>query len=290
MKHSGETGESKCLTVKQARKIYTKNRKRIKQLFMQKKVIYKSLDVDKAYEAFIKPFQKDDFSVLQAFPSNATNEEIECHLETLIRHYLIVQTFYALEESFVKERLKNKLRIYDPNDAKLSDVIDFVTEHIERNNFARIKSFEEKCTFKTFMATVVTSILNDCWRSIRSAQQNVKRYVGTKFQDEVEETEENGGTIKQEIAFADLFQNRPQDPYEVAVQDEYMEFLPEVLKELEKERLLVLKMKYTKGMNVTQIARTLGKSRYKTEQFISQTEFLVKKEIMLKLEKRRRQQ
>ncbi len=290
MKEMGEAAASAVLSVEQARKIFKKQNKSIRRIIEQKIVVYKPLEIKEAYDGFIEWIQRDDFGPLRTLPETASEDEIEAHIETSIRHYLIEQAYYKLEERFVKSRLKKKLWDFEPNTIKFMEMVDFVTEHIERNNFARIKSFGERCSFTTFLATAVSSILNDFWRSVRSAQENVKRYVGTTFTTEEDEEENNEGPIKQEISFGDLLQKGLQEPYEAAARDEQAEFLPEALGKLDKEQLLALKLKYEKGMNLSLIARTLGQSRYKVEQLIEKTEFFIKKEIMLKLEEKRRQQ
>ena len=292
MKQSGETGGSVCLSVKQAQKIYKKNRKRIRQIIERKISIYQPLEFDEAHPGFCQWIERDELSALRLLPQSPSIEDIEARIEELIRHYLIEQAYYKLEERCVKGRLKKKLGIYNPNDMKLADVTDFVIERIERNNFKKLKTFKEGSKFTTYLATAVTSLLTDYWRSVGAAQKNVKKTAKTGIATDSKDGfdgQEGEGTVVQEISFGDIFQKESQDPYELAVKKEYLEFFPDVWGELEKKRKLVMKMKYQRGMNTSLIARTLGETRYKTDQFIMETEFLIKKEIMLKLKKKRRQ-
>jgi len=59
-----------------------------------------------------------------------------------------------------------------------------------------------------------------------------------------------------------------------------VEFLPRILDKLDFKEKLVIQLKYEKNMKISAIARTLGRTRFLTEQFIKQTERRISKKIL----------
>ena len=290
MKHSGETYTNATLSVEEARDIFSRENDRIMDMIEAKIDRYHPLKYEEAVVGFLAWIQQDDFLALRALPEAPLQGEINVHLDELARNYLIEQAYYKLEEKFVKWRLKKELSDYEPNNIKFMEIVDFVIERIERDNFARIKSYKEKSRFKSYLGVAVTSILKDYWRSVFSAQKNVKKFSKTKIT--VEEVGDDGhdGPLKQEIHIDELFGKEEPDPYNLAADNELGEVLPAVLDKIDKKLKLVFHLKYDQGMNSSLIARTLGKSRYKAERLVEKMEFFIKKKLMIELKKRRRQQ
>ncbi len=289
MNKSGETAKGAQMTVEEAREIFLREGERIRQMIEEKIKRYKPLDVEEAHDGFLKWIQQDDLSALRVLPEAPFQGEINAHLEELIRHYLIEQAYYKLEDVFVKKRLRRELQDYGRETIKFMEILDFVHERIERDNFARIKSFKENCSIQTYLGVAVTFILKDYWRSVFAAQKNVKKFAKMSYTAEETDDDGNDGPLKQEICIEELLGKEEPDPYNVAADNECKEMLPAVLEKLDKKQKLVFHLKYEQGMNITLIARTLGKSRYKTEQLLEETKLFIKKEIMLKLKNKRRQ-
>jgi RNA polymerase sigma factor (sigma-70 family) len=159
----------------------------------------------------------------------------------------------------------DKLGILDPNDIRVLEIVDFIIERIERNELARLKKFAERAKFKTFLSTVISSLLMDFWREKYKIGKQVKKY-GPEFEE--------------------VFDEPQNDPLETLIHLEHeesrnraAEFLPGILARLDVEEKLAIKMKYEKNMNISAIARTLGRTRFKTEQWLKQIERRISMEI-----------
>jgi RNA polymerase sigma factor (sigma-70 family) len=174
-----------------------------------------------------------------------------------------------LEEKYVRRRLMSKLGIFNPDDMKLMEIVDFVIDRLERNGLERLMKFSEKCKFKTFLSTVVSNLLYDYWRE--------------KYGDEKQET-------KYQSDFRDFFDAPVEDPVDVliksdeeAVKNKASGILRRLLERMDFKEKLAIELKYDRGLKLSEIARTLGETRYKVEQFIKDIEYSLKSEIQKSL-------
>ena len=142
-----------------------------------------------------------------------------------------------------------------------------------KDGLKRLKGFKEKSKFKTFLTTAVIRLLYDFWRQKGSKEEHVTKY-GPEFEA--------------------LFDSPVDEPLSrlIQLEDEQFknkaaEFLPRILDQLDSEEKLAVKMKYQKSMKISAIARTLGRTRFKTEQMIKQIEINISKEILSEIKERR---
>ncbi|HLP46157.1 MAG TPA: sigma-70 family RNA polymerase sigma factor, partial [Candidatus Kapabacteria bacterium] len=146
-----------------------------------------------------------------------------------------------------------------------------IREKLEQEGLKKLKSFQEKSKFKTFLVTAVTRLLIDAWRQKGSIEEKVIKY-GPEFDA--------------------LFDPPVDDPLKklIKLEDENFKnkaaaFLPRILDKLDYNEKLALKLKYEKDMKLSAIARTLGYTRFKTGLFIKQLEWRIFREISAELKK-----
>ena len=116
------------------------------------------------------------------------------------------------------------------------------------------------------MFTVVSSLLNDFWRHRYKVEKNVTRY---------------------ETDFQEMFDRPQKSPLEELIQHdnetfktEALELLPAILDAAQR---VAIKLKYEKKMKLSAISRTLGRSRFKTEQYIKEIERRIAMEIKVRM-------
>ncbi|MCP5045967.1 MAG: sigma-70 family RNA polymerase sigma factor [bacterium] len=254
------------LSKEQGEKILGKYRKHIKKTIKSKIDIYKPLDFKTTFNGFLQWARADHCKAIREMPEDRTEESF---LDELIKNYLIENAYYALEETYIKRRIMNKLGVLNANDIRFMEIIDFIIERIERERMKKLKTFGEKAGFKTFLTTVVTRLLYDFWRGKAGIQKNVTKY---------------------ETDFEDLFDKPQKSPLETLIhqddrqtQQAAAEVLPGVMAQLSRDQRLAIKLKYEQNMRISAIARTLGHTRYKTEEFLKQIESKISKEIVSKI-------
>jgi RNA polymerase sigma factor (sigma-70 family) len=258
------------LSKEQAEKIFKDKQEYIKRTIRKKIVLYEPLDFKSAYTGFSEWVQTEAFNVFRSMPGNCA---VDGFLDDLIKNFLIQRAYYALAEKYIQRILMNKLGAFDPNELKILETGDFIRERLEKEGLKRLKGFKEKSKFKTFLTTAVIRLLYDFWRQKGSKEDHVTKY-GPEFDA--------------------LFDPPVADPLSrlIQLEDEQFknkagEFLPRVLDQLDYEQKLAVAMKYEKSMKTGEIARTLGRTRFKTEQLIKQIEISISKEILSELKERR---
>jgi len=251
------------LSKEQAEKIFKHNLKYIKRSIKKKISLYEPLDYKTAYNGFIQWVQDEDFKMIREIPVEV---EVENHLKDLIKNFLIKNAYYVLAEKYIQRIIMNKLGTSDPNEIRILEMGDFIRERLEKEELKKLKTFKEKSKFKTYLTTAVFRLLIDFWRHKNHEEEKV-----TKHGPEIEKS-----------------LHRPlDDPLTVLVKTEdeafkkkAVEFLPQVLDKLDFKGKLVIQLKYEKNMKISAIARTLGRTRFLTEQFIKQIERRISMEIL----------
>jgi RNA polymerase sigma factor (sigma-70 family) len=245
------------------------DKKHIKKALKRKIAVYKPLGFEAAFNGFLRRPGAEGFKALREMPREGDRK---AYLDTLIKDFLIENAYYTLEEQYIRRRLMKRLGISDPTDVRFLEMVDFIVEGIERGGLKRLKTFQERCQFKTYLCTVISSLLNDYWREKYKIEKKVTRY---------------------EQDFEEMF-NRPVDDTAallIHLEDEKLKgkaaaSLPRVLDKLDFRERLVIKLKYQKNMNTSEIARTMDLSRYKARQLIREAEMRIKEEILAKLRNR----
>ena len=255
----------------QAEKILKHHLEYIKKTIRKKIAIYEPLEFKKAYRNFMERVQTGEIKIIGDMRGNPGNSQAEVLPDDLIKNFLIEHAYYILSEKYIQRRIMNKLGILDPNDIRVLEIVDFISERIERNELARLKKFAERAKFKTFLCTVISSLLMDFWREKYKMEKQVKKY-GPEFEE--------------------LFDEPQNDPLQSLIhleseesKNRAAELLPRILAKLDSEEKLAIKMKYEKGMKISAIARTLGHTRFKTEQWLKQIERRISMEISATIKK-----
>lgn len=230
--------------------------------------IYDPLKFKPAFRAFLQWLREEDYRRIREMPIHLPGEE---YLSGLITDFLIRGAYYALEERYIKRRVMNKLGSLDDNNIRLMEIVDFIIDGVEKNDFKRLRYFREKAKFKTFFSTVVSSLLNDYWRLHYKIAREVTTYepdFNNAFDNPLKTPEEN------------MLHVEHQQDREAAAK-----LLPGILERLTAEESFAIKMKFEKGMKISPIARALGRSDYKTKQFIQQTVQKISLEIAQRIKK-----
>lgn len=254
------------MSTEQAEIILKKFLKHVKRAIKQKIALYEPLEFKTAYKRFLNRVREDRYRVIREMPGNGAFQE---YLDNYIKDFLIENAYYAMEEKHIRQRVMNKLGLSDPHNIRLLETVDFIMEGIEREGMKRIKSFGEKCKFKTYFFTVVSSLLNDYWRRHYTAEKHVTKY---------------------EPEFEQLFDKPQQSPLDFLIRMDdnetrarAEELLPGLVNQLTGEEQVVIKLKYEKNLSISAIARTIGRSRFKTEQYIKQLERRISMDILQKM-------
>jgi RNA polymerase sigma factor (sigma-70 family) len=256
------------MSKEQAEGIFKDSLKYIKKAIAKKISIYEPLTLETTYGEFIAFLREDDFKALREKPNSS---KVKPYLDEQIKEFLIRQAYLSLEEKYIRQRMMARLGIYNPENIKLMQIVDYIIDRLEENRLARLKKFAEKCKFKTFLSTVVSNLLYDFWRG--------------KYADEKQET-------KYKDDFKNLFDPPVEDPLDVLIQIEEeelkqkaMALLPEVLDRLDTDEKLAIKLKYSKGMKILPISETLGSTHYKTKNLIGQTERKIRIVLLSEIKK-----
>jgi RNA polymerase sigma factor (sigma-70 family) len=275
-----ESRNSMSMSKEQAEGILKGSLKYIKKAITKKISIYEPLTLETTYGEFIAFLREDDFKV---FREKADSSELKPYLDERIKDFLIRQAYLSLEEKYIRQRMMAKLGIYNPDDIKLMQIVDYIIDRLEENRLERLKKFAEKCKFKTFLSSVVSNLLYDFWRD--------------KYADEKQET-------KYKDDFKNLFDPPVEDPLNVLIETEEEEkknraakILRRLVEQLDFKDKLALDLKFEQGLKLSEIARTLGEqglklseiartlgeTRYKTEQFINNIMHTLSNEIHKRL-------
>jgi RNA polymerase sigma factor (sigma-70 family) len=246
--------------------IFRKNLRHIKNTIERKIDLYKPLKVETAYTEFLKWIQQEEFKVIREIP---TGFRVKTFLDDLIKNFLIERAYYALAENYIRNRMMRKLEVTDPNDIRILEITDFIMKEIEKDGLARLKKFEERAEFKYFLGMVITNLWYDFLREHYKAKKNL-----TKFDRE----------------FESMFERPVDSSYDLMIklEDEKLKkeaagILLQILENLTLEEKMVIKWKYEDDLTISAISRALGKTRYKTERLIEETEEKIRKKISLKI-------
>jgi len=267
-------------TKEKAEKIFKKNLRHIKNTIERKIHLYKPLAVETIYPEFLEWLQQAEFKVIREIPPGCKEKvfflrkilagfKVKPFLDHLLKNFLIERAYYALEEKYIRNRLMKKLNVSDPNDIRILEITDFIMQEIEKDGLARLKKFEERADFKCFLGMVITRLWYDFLREQYKAKRNL-----TKFDHE----------------FESLFDRPVDSSYDLVIKSEDEELkkeaariLPQILENLAPEEILAIKWKYEDDLNISAISRALGKTRYKTEKLIEETEEKIRRKILLRI-------
>ncbi|MCX6580175.1 MAG: hypothetical protein NT166_08325 [Candidatus Aminicenantes bacterium] len=262
-----EFNESVGLDIARAEKIFNRCLGYIRKEIKRKIALYDPLDFKTTSRKFIRRLQDEEYKVIREIPADC--EGVETVLEGLIKDFLIENAYYALAEKYIQRIIMNKLGASDANEIRVLEIGDFIREKLEKDGLKKLKGFQEKAKFKTFLVTAVTHLLIDSWRQRGRIEENATRY-GPEFDA--------------------LFDPPVDDPLKklIKLEDEDFKnkaavFLPQVLEQLDYKEKLAIQLKYEQDMKLSAIARTLGCTRFKAGLLIKQMEWKISREISGKL-------
>jgi RNA polymerase sigma factor (sigma-70 family) len=138
---------------------------------------------------------------------------------------------------YVTKIVRFKTNLYDLD---YDDTLNFVFEKLCENDFKVIRSFQGESKFSTFLTVVVNHMI------FRSAR-------GKKHLTEVPDI---AGETPLDLLIGQL---------QIQRLELFAENLNQWLGELDYQEKLVLEMKFFKGININQISKILGLTRYKTQ-------------------------
>jgi len=260
------TSKAYCWNKEKAEEIFKKNLRYMKSTIERKIDLYKPLKVETAYLEFLQWLKQEEFKVIREIPPGF---KVKIFLDDLIKNFLIERAYYALSEKYIRNRIMKKLEVSDPNDIRVLEITDFIMKEIEKDGLARLKKFEERAEFRYFLGMVITNLWYDFLREIYKAKKNL-----TKFDSE----------------FESLYERPVDSPYDLSIklEDEELKkkaagILPEILEKLLPPEELVIKWKYQDDLTLSAISRALGKTRYKTEKLIEETESKIRRKILLRI-------
>ncbi|MGD2092045.1 MAG: sigma-70 family RNA polymerase sigma factor [Candidatus Aminicenantes bacterium] len=243
--------------------------KYIKKTLKEKIASYKPLDYKTAYNRFMQWIQDDCINNIEKIPERC---KAKWCMELLIKNFLIREAYYVLGEKYIQQCLMNRLGLFEENDIKILEILDYIMEKLEKNSMEKLKKFKEKCQFKTFLSLVAVSELLNFWRKKYRAEKKATKYE-TDFEDEYLRPVDNP---------VDVMINAEDEE----LKSQIGEILPGVLAELDTEEKLVYQLKYEMDLKKTsEIARRLGRSHYKTRQLIQHTEEKIKREILARIKR-----
>lgn len=238
----------------------------IEKSIKRKIALYEPLDFKTTYKKFIDHLQGEGFEVAGGIPADG---KMEMFPEGLIKDFLIETAYYALADKYIQRIIMNKLGSSDAGDIRVLEIGDMIREKLEKDGFKKLKTFQEKAKFKTFLVTAVTRLFIDSWRQRGRIEKNVTKY---------------GAEL---VALSDP---PVDDPLEKLIESEDEDsrnkaavFLPQVLEQLDYKEKLAIKLKYEQDMKLSAIAGTLGCSRFKAGILIKQIEWRISREISAKL-------
>lgn len=266
MRAAAEKERKDTMSIAQARDILRLHRSRIKKTIKAGIAGYAPLNAGRTYKDFLARLEKEDFKLIRQVPPQVDWPK---HFDDLIKDFLVENCYYTLAEKYIQQRIMSKLGILEANDIKVLELVDFVQSRLEKDGLKKLKTFKGNASFKTFLATAVTRLIFDFWRTKRRVGKQVTRY---------------------EPEFEAMFDPPAPDPQALLLQSEDEEcrqktlaFLPQLIKQLSVPEKLAIQMRYDHGSNISAIARTLGLNHYKTRTLLKNLERQIKMKLKASL-------
>jgi RNA polymerase sigma factor (sigma-70 family) len=234
-------------------------------IFESKGNIY-PVDINDMFKKFINRIQENDFKLIKEIPAN---EAIDSYLETLIKYFLVKESYFALlKQNYIDMAVAKGIRIKENipgENILLDEVVLFCQDELEKNDLQRLKKFRESSSFKTFLFVSILRLIYDYYRKNHKRNEYINKYsqeFASLFKDDVKQIEDvyikiEGDEIKQKIA----------------------DRLPGLIKKLSADKQLAIKLRFIKNFNISIIARTMGITRYKAQQLMDNAIKTLSREI-----------
>lgn len=252
----------------QAAELLDKNIKLIKTILKSKIETY-SLSFGPTLRKFIEKLKANDYQIVRKIPGNG---ESESYLLGLLKDFLIEEAYFDLDAQDYFQKIVGDWLNKKNIDPGLSlDIDSFVKEKMEENGFQRIKKFKEGSKFSTFLYMVVRNLTIEYLR-----QQGKIKIVSKKFENEIVEN------LFGKIVGPEESNLRKE---EEEIKEKIAAILPQKVEALDVKEKIAFRLYYYKHItNISMIARDLGTTRHKANQFINRAWnkilFEVKNEII----------
>ncbi len=231
--------------------LFNRNIKGIKKMIKRKADTY-SLDDETVSDLFIETVKANDHEMIRNIPAECP---FETYIEPFIRNFMIEQAYFLQEEQKFIEKVVGKIVKKEKISPEVYwEILAFVREESEKNNFERLKRFEERknSKFTSFFYPVVCNLAFTFLRKHNCMKKASEKYVDDIFE---------------------AFSGCPATPEEIALMREEEEItkkirrlVPELMEQLEDEECVVFRMIYLEKIeNFSAIGRSLNISRYKVE-------------------------
>jgi RNA polymerase sigma-70 factor (ECF subfamily) len=226
-----------------------KNLKMIKRNIKTKQGIY-PLDPKATFKTFIAEISEEDFKAIRQHPRQGS---LETYLKEQIKNFMINRAYFHLEqEDFFQKTVTKLLKDMGSSLFLHSEITAFVTEELEKNLLKRIKKFEERSKFTTFLFTIIRRLIIDYYRRHKE-KAPIIRYEPSKTIDRLLKSKY---TPEKYII----------KPDEKEVKKKIAELVDKKVEELDAKEKVAFKIFYHADVpNYCEIARILGTSRFKAK-------------------------
>lgn len=242
---------SSIMSKEHAGELFNQNIKGIKKMIKRKANTY-YLDYETVSDLFVEKVKANDHEMIRNIPAECS---FETYIEAFIRNFMIEQAYFLLEEQKFIEKVVGKIAKKEKISPEVYwDILTFVREESEKNNFERLKRFEERknSKFTSFFYPVVCNLAVTFLRKHNRIRKASERYV-----DEIIEAFSGSTATPEQITIM---------REEEEIKKKIRRLVPELMKQLDDEECVVFRMIYLeKNENFSAIGRSLKISRYKVE-------------------------
>ncbi|MCP4213939.1 MAG: sigma-70 family RNA polymerase sigma factor, partial [bacterium] len=216
------------------------------------------------YKKIIKKIQGDDAKLLSDIPTDKT---IESYLDTLIKDFLVEESYiFLLEQGWIYKKIGHGLGLDVVGE--VDKRFEVFQDELEMNDFGRLKEFSEMSTFTTYLTAILSRLFLDYWR-------------GWSFSKSTPDLE--NFFIANAPPYAEIYKNIEEEDVKRKVADS----LPGWLEKLSANERLAVQLNFEHNFSLSEIAMSLDTTRYSAEKLLNEAIAKLSKEIQSMLEHER---
>jgi RNA polymerase sigma factor (sigma-70 family) len=257
-----DTDFKEQLTGTKAEVLFYSHFNTIKHIFESKGNIY-PVDIKDMFKQFINKLQENDFKLIKEIPADKTTDS---YLETLIKDFLVKESYFVLlGQNVIANVVAGRLGLQSEEKIMFDELVLFCQDELEKDDLKKLKTFREKCQFKTFMYLYIANLIIEYYRKRYRKKAHITKYsqeFDTIFQ----------GDVKHPL---DVLLKIEEDEIKQKIADR----LPELIEKLSSYERLAIKLRFEENLNISIIARTLGITRYKAQQLMDTAVKTLSREI-----------
>lgn len=250
----------------QAEGLVNKNIKFIKKFIKSKMKVY-PLNFKMAFKNFVEEIKANDYEMIRGMPAECA---FETYLESLIKKFLIKESYFSLEEECIQKRIQKALKNPDKNDLKYLEMRDFITMEIEKNDLEKLNKFREEARFQNYLNAIVGIQMANYWRLHFKIKGKIEKY-GPEL--------------------TELYNIDKDDPLTRLIGSEAEEIKEKIAEALNRKRLetdakewVAFDMFYYEDASLSAIAGTLKTSSYKVKKMIRRRRDSILSEVQREIE------